>query len=42
MIEIGIQGRATTTSWYEIWEAVMAIVAICVRAKKGGKAYRIG
>ena len=42
MIEIGIQGKATTTSWYEIWEAVMAIVAMCVRADKGGKAYRIG
>ena len=42
MIEIGIQGKATTTSWYEIWEAVIAIVAMCVRAEKGGKAYRIG
>ena len=42
MIRVGIQGKSTTSSWYEVWEAVTALVAICVRAEKGGKVYRIG
>lgn len=33
----------SSTSWYEVWEAVNAIAYMCVRAKeRGGKATRIG
>lgn len=33
----------SSTSWYEVWEAVNAISYMCVRAKgMGGKATKIG
>jgi len=33
----------SSTSWYEVWEAVNAISYMCVRSKgKGGKANKIG
>lgn len=42
-LEIGIAGKSTSTSWYEIWEAASALAAMCVRAhEKGGKAFGIG
>lgn len=42
MIQIGIAGKSTTSSWYEIWEAMVAVVTICVRNDKAGKAKSIG
>ncbi len=40
---IDIEGPATVTSWYEIWEAVTAIASMCTRQKhKGGKAKGLG
>ena len=42
-LEIGIAGKSTSTTWYEIWEAATALAAVCVRAhEKGGKAYGLG
>lgn len=43
MVNIDINGKATTVTWYEIWEAIMAISSMCVRAQeKGGKATGLG
>lgn len=43
MIEVKITGRSTSATWYEIWEAVCAVAAMCVRAKgKGGKGFGMG
>ena len=43
MVLIGISGKPTSITWYEIWEGVVAINTVCVRKnKKGGKAYRLG
>ena len=40
---LDIRGKATSISWYEIWEAVLAVASMCVRALgKGGKAINIG
>ena len=40
---IDIEGPATVTSWYDIWEAVTAIASMCSRQKhKGGKAKGLG
>ncbi|CAD6589690.1 MAG: hypothetical protein ASARMPRED_004173 [Alectoria sarmentosa] len=40
---IDIDGPATITSWYEIWEAVTAVANMCTRQKgKGGKAKGLG
>lgn len=42
-LEIGIVGKSTSASWYEIWEAASALAAMCIRAhEKGGKAFGIG
>ena len=42
-VTIDIEGPATATSWYEIWEAVNAIASMCTREKnKGGKAKGLG
>ena len=42
-VEIGIAGKSTSASWYEIWEATSALIAMCLRPHdKGGKAYGIG
>ena len=42
-MEVGITGKSTSASWYEIWEAAAALIAMCVRASgKGGKAFGIG
>ena len=41
--KIDMWGSATRVAWYEIWEAVLAIATVCVRAAgKGGKAFRLG
>ena len=43
MLNIDIVGQATKLSWYEIWEATVALAAMCVRVKeKGGKASGLG
>ena len=43
MIEVKITGKSTSATWYEIWEAVCAVAAMCVRAKdKGGKGFGMG
>ncbi|KAL9069082.1 MAG: hypothetical protein Q9161_005729 [Pseudevernia consocians] len=40
---IDIEGAATISSWYELWEAVTAIASMCTRQKgKGGKAKELG
>jgi hypothetical protein len=42
MVRIDADGPSST-SWYEVWEAVNAISYMCVRSKgKGGKATKIG
>lgn len=43
MVVIDIKGKASTTSWYEIWEATLTVASMCVRGLgKGGKAINIG
>jgi hypothetical protein len=43
MVVIDIKGKASTISWYEIWEETLAVVSMCVRGLgKGGKAISIG
>lgn len=43
MMVLDIRGKATCISWYEIWEAELAVVSMCVHALgKGGKAINIG
>ena len=40
---LDIRGKATRISWYKIWEAVLTVVSMCVRALgKGGNAINIG
>ena len=40
---VDIKGKSTSATWYEIWEAVTALNAVCVRDKnQGGKAYGMG
>ena len=33
---VRVLGKSDTTSWYQIWEAVMLIYSVCVRKGKGG------
>ena len=43
MVRIDIKGEPTGLSWYEAWEGVVALAAICVRGKqKSGKATGLG
>ena len=43
MVTIDITGEPTGLSWYEIWEAVLALGSTCVRGKdKCGKATGLG
>ena len=43
LVRIDLVGEATVASWYEIWEAVTAIAAMCTRHKgKGGRARGLG
>ncbi|KAL2055283.1 hypothetical protein ABVK25_004621 [Lepraria finkii] len=43
MMVLDIRGKATRISWYKIWEAVLTVVSMCVRALgKGGNAINIG
>lgn len=43
MATIDISGKSTSATWYEIWEAMTALAAMCVRAQsKGGKAFGLG
>ena len=43
MVVIDIKGKASTTSWYEIWEATLIVASMCIRGLgKGGKAINIG
>ncbi len=43
MVKIDITGQPTGLSWYEVWEAVVALAATCVRGKqKCGKATGLG
>ncbi len=40
---IDMAGKPTIGTWYEIWEAMVAIASMCIRAKdKGGKATGLG
>ena len=40
---VGMTGKSTSASWYEIWEAMTALTAMCVRAHgKGGRAFGMG
>lgn len=42
-VTIDITGEPTGLSWYEAWEGVVALAAICVRGKqKSGKATGLG
>lgn len=42
-LKIDIDGGPTIISWYEIWEAVIALASVCTRYKnKGGKARGLG
>ena len=42
-MKIDITGEPTGLSWYEVWEAVVALAATCVRGKqKSGKATGLG
>lgn len=43
MVKLDIAGQPTGLSWYEVWEAVVALGATCVRGRqKGGKATGLG
>lgn len=43
MVKIDIKGQPTGLSWYEVWEAIVALSSICVRGKqKSGKATGLG
>lgn len=43
VLKVECDGRSSTSSWYEIWEAVNAVAYMCARSlHKGGKATRIG
>ena len=43
MVTIDIVGEPTGLSWYEVWEAVVALASTCVRGKeKCGKANGLG
>lgn len=43
MVKIDIMGQPTGLSWYEVWEAVVALAATCVRGRqKCGKATGLG
>ena len=35
-------GRPDLTAWYRIWEAVEAVLAVCVRSHKGGSFMGLG
>lgn len=40
---VDMSGKPTTGTWYQIWEATVAIASMCIRAKeKGGKATGLG
>ncbi len=40
---VEISGKSTSATWYEIWEAMAALSAMCVRVHgKGGKAFGLG
>lgn len=40
---IDIAGEPTSGTWYQIWEATLAIGSMCIRANnKGGKAMGLG
>lgn len=42
-VTIDITGQPTGLSWYEAWEGVVALAAVCVRGKeKSGKATGLG
>lgn len=43
MIKVDITGQPTGLSWYEVWEAAVALTATCVRGKQQpGKATGLG
>ena len=43
MVKIDITGQPTGLSWYEVWEAVVALASTCVRGRqKCGKATGLG
>lgn len=43
MVKIDITGQPTGLSWYEVWEAVVALASTCVRGRqKCGKAAGLG
>ena len=40
---VDMTGNPTIGTWYQIWEATLALGSICVRGnKKGGKATGLG
>lgn len=40
---VDIAGRPTIGTWYQIWEATLALGSICIRGnKKGGRAKGLG
>ena len=42
-VKIDITGQPTGLSWYEVWEAVVALASTCVRGRqKCGKATGLG
>ena len=42
-LKVDISGKSTSVTWYEIWEATVALSTMCVRAQdKGGKAFGLG
>ena len=42
-LRIDVDGPATVSNWYELWEAVSALTTMCTRRnRKGGKAKGIG
>lgn len=43
MVKIDITGQPTGLSWYEVWEAVVALASTCVRGRQNcGKATGLG
>ncbi|KAM0805897.1 hypothetical protein BDR22DRAFT_816768 [Usnea florida] len=42
-LKVDISGKSTSVTWYEIWEATIALSTMCVRTQgKGGKAFGMG
>ena len=43
MVDVVATGMSTTASWYEVWEGIYTVAAVCVRkGRKGGKFSGLG